>query len=254
MSEMASQPYWVSHPYNRLSVKKYVEEFVGWTALKQLVNYAESGRDRGFLSALFESGGRVREVLALEAENFSILPKENLIIVRNMKLSKRYKKLEDHIDELGHKHWITELIPSIRKPFPILLGEPLAQILYDFLQGKHGLLFPSPYKAKLPLTRSWAYKLVRGLDSSLPVDLKKRLGLDRAFQDREGHKISDSIHLWLHWFRSQRASQLVSDYGFELLDLIDYFSWESERTAIIYARKGWRGLSSKMLSVQTHYV
>jgi hypothetical protein len=63
-----SQAYWVSHDYTRLSVKKYVEEFCGWTALKQLSNYVQEERDKGFLCALFESGGRAQEVLALERE------------------------------------------------------------------------------------------------------------------------------------------------------------------------------------------
>jgi len=27
------------------------------------------------------------------------------------------------------------------------------------------------------------------------------------------------------WFRSQRSSQLVQDYGFEIIDLVDFFGW-----------------------------
>jgi len=255
--------YWLENKYYRLSVKNFVEEFAGWTALKELMGYAPAGRDRAFLCACFSTGGRVSEVLSLKAENFSIVHDERLMLVRSMKLVKRYRKISETLDAEGHKKWITELKPSTRKPFPMLLSEPLTEIFYEYLQGKQGLLFPSPYLPGKPLSRFWAYKLVRWLDTLLPIpkdpkhpnpdDLRERLGLNKAFV-KDGIKIADRIHLWLHWFRSQRASQLVSDYGYELLDLIDYFSWEKQDTALVYARKGWRGLASKMKSVQVPYV
>lgn len=258
--------YWLQHKYYRLSVKDFVEEFCGWTALKELVNFAAPDRDRAFFCALFSTGGRVSEVLSLKAENFSIVEDEKLMIVRNMRLVKRYKKLSEYMDAEGHHRWTTELTPKTRKTFPIFLGEPLAQIFYSYLQNKEGLLFPSPYIIDRPLSRFWAYKLVRWLDTTLPPlpppdpkkpddpnNLRVKLGINKKFE-KEGLLIADRIHLWLHWFRSQRASQLVSDYGYELLDLIDYFSWEKQDTALTYARKGWRGLASKMKSVRGPYV
>jgi hypothetical protein len=247
--------YWLHHKYYRLSVKDFVEEFCGWTALKELVNLAAPDRDRAFFSALFSTGGRVSEVLSLKAENFSIVEDEKLMIIRNMRLVKRYKKLSEYMDAEGHHRWTTELTPKTRKAFPILLGEPLAQIFYSYLQNKEGLLFPSPYiiDRPKPLSRFWAYKLVRWLDAVSSKDLRERLGLNKEFIKGNEH-VADRIHLWLHWFRSQRASQLVSDYGYELLDLIDYFSWEKQDTALTYARKGWRGLASKMKSVRVPYV
>jgi hypothetical protein len=47
---------------------------------------------------------------------------------------------------------------------------------------------------------------------------------------------------------------LVSDYGYEAVDLIDYFSWEKYETALHYAKKGWRGLAAKMLPAKTTYL
>jgi hypothetical protein len=38
----------------------------------------------------------------------------------------------------------------------------------------------------------------------------------------------------------------VLDYGYEVVDLIDYFTWEKYDTALRYAKKGWRGLAAKM--------
>lgn len=56
--------------------------------------------------------------------------------------------------------------------------------------------------------------------------------------------------MWPHWFRAQRASQLVADYGFEVMDLVDFFRWEKSDVALTYARRGWRGLASKMRPVK----
>jgi hypothetical protein len=75
----------------------------------------------------------------------------------------------------------------------------------------------------------------------------------RPFINEKGVKISDEIHLWLHWFRSQRASQLVCDYSFEVMDLVNYFDWKDVETAIRYAKKGWRGLTEKMNNAHVQY-
>lgn len=231
--------YWADHEYKRLSVKEYVEGFCGWEALTELVSHIYDLRDKAFVSALFLTGGRVSEVLALRKHNFEIHREQGLIIVRGMPLLKRYKKIAPAKD--GKRKWITERLIKTRKPFPILIKEPLTPFLLSWLDKCEDLLFPSPYKEGEPLTRFWGYKFIRKLDSRLPLSLKQKLGLVRRQGSRE-----NVLHLWLHWFRSQRASQLVDDYNYEVIDLIDYFSWERHDTALTYARRGWRGLASKM--------
>ena len=256
--------YWSQNKYYRLNVKDYVEGFCGWKPLKDLIEHLESGRNQSFGSSLFLTGGRITEVLPLKFQNFDVRESEHVIIVRNMKLAKRYKKISETVDLEGKKHWVTRKLLTVRKNFPIMLSEPLTPILLQWLdevgpkteeEQAMGdiLLFPSPYKPNHALSRSWAYKLIRNLDKDIPNDLREQLGLNKPFW-KEGKKISDTIHLWLHWFRSQRASQLVSDYDFEVLDLIDFFTWERTETAVIYARRGWRGLASKMVTAHTHYV
>jgi len=244
--------YWSHHDYHRLNVKDFVEEFCTWKPLKELISYASLGRDQAFVSVLFLTGGRVSEVLALKRENFEVRQAEGLAIVRNMKLLKRYKKLSEILDAEGNKRWITELVEAKRKPFPIMLREPLTPFLIEWLGQTEGLLFRSPYKLGFPLSRFWAYNLVRQIDKEIPLTLRRDLGLNKPFI-KDGKRISDRLHLWLHWFRSQRASQLVSDYGYEVIDLIDFFSWERYDTALTYARKGWRGLASKMQIAQVAY-
>ncbi|MBS7616231.1 site-specific integrase [Candidatus Bathyarchaeota archaeon] len=237
--------HWSSHTYARLSVKDFVEEFCGWQPLCELINHAESGRNRAFLACLFLTGGRVGEVLSLRKENFELRRRERVLIVRGMPLLKRYKKTAEQVDVSGKKHWVTEKVQATRKPFPILLREPLTPILLAWIEQSKDLLFPSPYKHGEPLSRFWAYHFIRSLDKTLPLELKQKLGLDKPFI-KNGKLVADKLHLWLHWFRSQRASQLVSDFGFEVADLVDYFSWEHYGTALTYARRGWKGLASKM--------
>jgi len=241
--------YWATHPYIRLNVRDYSEEWVGYTPLLELIEYAGSPREQAFLSALFLTGGRVSEVLSLRKNMFEIRKRERVIVVRNMPLLKRYRKIEETKDEQGKRKWITEKLVKTRKPFPILLSEPLTPILLSWIEAiseEDGLLFPSPYKIGQPLTRYWAYYTIRRLDMAVSPELRQKLGLNKPFIV-DGVKVKDNIHLWLHFFRSQRACCLVSEFGFQLHDLIDYFSWEHIQTAMDYAKKGWRGLAEKML-------
>ena len=246
--------HWKTHKLYRQNVEFLVEEFCSWKSLLALLDHVYSERDKAFIATLFLTGGRISEVLQLRKENFEVRKEEGVILVRNMPLLKRYRKLGTKIYEDGHKGWETEKLNMTRKTFPIKIGEPLVPILIDWLNKSEGLLFPSSDKRRKgkPLTRFWAYNTIIRLDRTLPETLKIDLGLNKPFI-KNNVKVSDRLHLWLHYFRSQRASQLVTDYGFEILDLINYFSWESFETAGHYAHKGWRGLSSKMESRSTYF-
>jgi len=250
--------YWATHQYFRLNVKDYSEEFCGWKPLLELVDLAGEPREKAFLSALFLTGGRVSEVLSLRKNNFEIRKEENLIIVRGMPLLKRYKKLQElnFTNSKGQttKKWITQKLEKTRKAFPISFAEPLTPFLLDWLERipeENGLLFPSPYREGKPLSRFWAYRFIRRLDKAVSPELRQKLGLDKPLIIN-GKVVSDKLHLWLHFFRSQRACCLVSEYGFQLHDLLDWFSWEHVETAMDYAKKGWRSLAQKML--QTRYI
>ena len=245
--------YWDTHQIYRMSVRDFIEEFCGWEAIQELVAQKwNTPRERALIVALFLTGGRATEVLSLTKEMFKVKQLEDCrqyLYVEGMMLEKRYRKIgQKYVGEDGKNHFETEKIIAIRKPFAIMLDEPLAPILLDWIeQCKGGLLFPSPYSKKhgKPLTRFWAYKFIRALDARLPGILKEALGMKHPFIIN-GEKIDDELHLWLHWFRSQRASQLVRDYGFDLPELMSYFTWLEVKTALRYLRKGSRELASKM--------
>ena len=222
--------YWSTHKYERMSVKAHVTEgFPGWQPLKELISLADSGRNRAFLICLFATGSRVSECLSLRSENFEVRPEEGIAIIRGAMLEKRYRK----ISQLEGGKWVTEKLSVKRKPFPLVLKEPLTAYLLEWVNSKDGLLFPSTYTPR-QLTWHWAYHLIRELDLAVQPDLRKKLGVKR---------------LWLHLFRSWRASQLASDYGLDLESLLDYFSWEHLGTAKRYSRLGWKGLAARMKPV-----
>jgi len=225
--------YWARHPYIRLNVRDYSEEWVGYQPLLELIELASQPREQAFLSALFLTGGRVSEVLTLRKNMFEIRKRERVIVVRNMPLLKRYRKIEEIKDEQGRRKWVTEKLQKTRKPFPISLKEPLTPYLLNWIEAipdEDGLLFPSPYHVGKPLSRFWAYYTIRRLDEAVSPELRQKLGLHKPLVV-DGKVVRDRLHLWLHFFRSQRACCLVSEYGFQLHDLLDFFSWEHIQTA-----------------------
>jgi len=196
-------------------VERDVEEFVGWPTLTKMVEGVRA-RDAAFLATSFETGGRVTEVRMLRRENFD-LSNPKLILVRNMRVIKRFH----------HKHGKVVEDVIYRKIFPIRRDEPLTQVLCEWIEGRKEWLFPT-YRGSEPyLGRTWAYNMAR----------------------RAGGKLG----LWVypHWFRAQRASQLRFEYGFDAMDLMEFFAWKHWPTAIRYAKMGWRGLAEKMGVVQS---
>jgi integrase len=231
--------------YRRLNVETYVKKFCGWQPIEDMIQYAERARDKFFFTCLIKTGGRATEVLALAKQNFRV--DDPFIIVSDMQLEKQYRKIRDAPEgEPG-----TEKIYALRNDFSIPMKEPLSKELLSGLSNVTGdLLFPSPYKLDThrPLSRIRMYQLIRELNDRLPYSLREKLGLTVPFMDpTRTEKISDEIHLWLHWARSQRASQLAAEYEFTEGELMEWFGWKDIKTATRYAHKGYAKLGAKML-------
>jgi integrase len=224
-------------------VYDYVNEFCGWEALAELNKYAGSPRNELYLLGLQKSGGRAGEVLALNTNNFSVNKRKKALIVSNMKLEKRFRTIKQPDGSKIRQH-----IEAIRKPFPIPIREPLSKELIEHLANTpDGYLFSSPYKSHIPLTVSWGYKLIIKINGEIPSTLFNQLGLNLPFMDKlTGQRIANTIHLWQHFFRAQRASQLRSEYGFTEADLMEYFGWLDYGTALHYSRLGASRLADKM--------
>ena len=217
--------------FKKHSVERDVKSFCGNDTLLKIVETAKAVgsdplRDSGFVSALFLCGGRVSETLLLKISMFKIFkgctPK--LVMVSDMPLLKRYKKLSDFLDDKGKKHYKTERVNATRD-FAFRIDEPCVKPFLEYLvvalKNHYTWLFPSPYTSK-PLTRKWAYQLITKIGSEL------------------------NMELYPHWFRSQRASQLASEYDFREASLLEWFQWEKWETAKKYTKLGSLGLAKKM--------
>ena len=215
---MTARGWWATHDYERRSVFRDVEEFPGWGTLMELIEACETPLERAFVATLFETGGRVSEALQLEAHHFEINGEAGVVVVRGMPRLKVFRK----VGELHGGGWETLPVDATRRSFPVLLAEPLAPIMVEWVERAEGLLFPSPRRPGKPLSRAWAYKLAGRLEEATHVPC------------------------WPHAFRSWRASQLVQDYNFQVLDLVDYFSWQKPDQALTYSRRGWSGLLDRM--------
>jgi len=175
------------------SVEKDVEEFCGYDFLLQLVEKAPDLMSKALISFLFETGGRISEVLALKRSNIDFSQPE-VILVKKMPVLKKYRKvgeIEDPSKKSG-KRWITEKIEATHT-VPILKSSPLSPFIEKWCEDKnlHERLFP--------ITRTTALNWVR----------------------RIGKMVSPSFELYPHWFRAQKACQLASEYGYDVFSLKD---------------------------------
>lgn len=253
--------------YSRLSVDEDIEEFCGWNFLVRLIEECDNTsytyspdklrkRDKALEATAFLTSGRISEVLMLRKSNFEI--QSDRIVVRDMALLKRYEKLDEHLDMKKEKptgafselykwsqereRWIkrtfdTKPIIKIRKDFPIPLFEPLTPIMVEWVKEAKDFLFPTNYlggkfycdgveefakeflgvKSRKWITKTLAYSIIRDVG-------------DRALQESKlKAKTKKGFHLWPHWFRSQRASQLGKEYRFKEDHLNRFFGWKPYR-------------------------
>lgn len=234
------------------SVKDDVEGFCGWSFLLDLVNEADTLLMKGLIATLFETGGRISEVLSLRKWNFETELNPEVVVVKQMPLLKRFEKVGTvkkwkcvkHCDirwttkprpEEYEKHNIKEYEGWLTKPvrdqrtIPIRVSEPLTEHLMNWLdevkQGSDRLF---------PLHRSAAFVQVRAVGRRLDEDIPLC-------------NIRSPL-LYDHWFRSERACQLAFDYGFNRDDMNEFFQWKERRPSMAerYSSLGWIGLARKM--------
>ena len=72
--------YWATHPYFRLEVENFIEEFCGWQPLQEMLEYTYDERDKSFLAYLFEIGSRVGEYPSLKKRKFQAKARPKLTV------------------------------------------------------------------------------------------------------------------------------------------------------------------------------
>jgi len=205
----------------RRSVEKDVKRFVGYDKLLEMASKIRSARYQAFFATAFLTGGRVSEVLALMKENFVV--GKRLVMVLNMPLLKRFEKEEEfiewvdsppqnvlrkfyHLDNQSGRYWRkrykTKPVYETRRDFGFKKDEPLCSCLLHWLnQIKTGPLFPQ-------MSRFQVYHAL------------------------------ENVGIYPHWLRAQRASCLISFWGFTMEGMMEWMSWEELSTAQRYARMG----------------
>jgi len=262
MSEAILKPrgwYWKEHgdEYTRFKVGD-LPHFCGWNTLLRLINncdetpYYEDAKpikgtrigemkrlakklrdkDKELVANAFETGGRVLEILGLRKEMFTI--KSDRVIIRDMPVVKRFKKEREVVSiwegegdpppELNYhflpkyggwvkRRYVTRPVLDRRVVLDIPINELLTPYMTAWVERMSGYIFPSYAKnGNPPMTSVRAYQIL--------TDLGNRIGL----------KICP------HWFRSMRASQLASEYGWREFKLMQFFSWKSIDMATKYAK------------------
>lgn len=234
------------------SVKKDVHGFCGWEFLLELVEAAPTAFMQGLMAALFGTGGRISEVLALCKWNIDTALHPDVVVIKQMPLHKRFEKVgevakwkcKDHCMKRWdkkptpevfaehnikkYKGWVTKPIID-QRTFPIRISEPLTKYLVSWCQEVKG-----PLDVLFPIKRSAAFVRIRNIGEELDQDI--------PFCDIR------SPLVYLHWFRAERACQLAFDYGFDREDMNEFFQWKERRQSMAerYASLGWIGLARKM--------
>ncbi|MBO3809632.1 MAG: site-specific integrase, partial [Candidatus Brockarchaeota archaeon] len=161
--------------YTRKSVARDVTEFCGWDLLLKIVEECENTeyraspvwgerapeslvkRDKALIATLFETGGRVVEVLRLTRGNFSF--DENWVYVTGMQVVKRYQR--------DRRTGLTRQVFTSRGRFAFPVDEPLAPYVKDWVEQQRDYIFPSPKTGRRHLTTVRAYQIVKSVGERL---------------------------------------------------------------------------------------
>jgi len=239
--------YWDKHreDYNRRSVERDVDTFCGWQTLTEIVNTTDRHITQDLIATGFKVAGRISETLQLKKEMFELHPENNQIIVRRFPILKRYKAVDSYIEcgrckewnnkfdvecgncganliHGGKRHYVTKPLPFYRKPFTFPYDEKLNEFLFRRLEQSDDLLFVNLDTGR-PYSRQWAYTQIRPL----------------------GEKVGLGHHLYNHWLRAERLSQLGEEYGMDELELKGFTAITKSETISRYAKK-YKSYAEKM--------
>lgn len=212
-----------------------VEGFCGWDFLLSLTEALDSPLYQGFMATLFETGGRVSEVLELNKKHFNLELHPAVIVVERMPVLKRFEVVEKMPDPQKKKgfRWITKKMRDYRY-FPIRKGEALVPYMLDWLKT-------APSEKLFDFDRFQALKMLRFAGKLLnkPIPLTRHKRENRPLKSPE---------IFPHLLRAERASQLASEYGFDVYPLRQFFGWKARKLDMAekYASLDWKGLARRM--------
>jgi integrase len=195
--------------------------FVGWDKIERLADNAYDGFTELLLLTIFLTGGRTSEVLGLKKDNFSLRASKYSIVVRDMRVLKKFDRIVKETLPNGKKLYEGTKRKNVVREFPILRDEPLNKRFEELLlkKPKNKLLFP--------------------ISRQLSLYYVKKIGASARM------KIND------HWLRGQRVAQLKSEYGFKGAPLNEWIGWSAREKGLEmqthYGKLGWQGLELELL-------
>jgi len=212
-----------------------VEGFCGWEFLLSLTTVFDSPMYMGFIATLFETGGRISEVLQLRKTHFNLGLHPELIVVEHMPVLKRYEFVEKKPDPTRKRgfRWVTKKKRDYRF-FPIRRDEALVSYMLKWLEM-------APTDKLFQFSRVNAFLKLRKageiLNRSIPFT--KHRFKDRSLRSSE---------IFPHLLRAERASQLASEYSFDVYGLRQFFGWKPRKLDMAekYASLDWKGLARRM--------
>jgi len=235
-----NQAWWSNHKYARKSVRQSTGwDPTKWDTIQDVIDQLESrckepeGKQAA-VALMFEGGFRVGEILKTplnplkppqsELENpHNMLPKYSGIRKSQLRFNVMFPKIDG-------KFLVTKDVFVEKKV-----------IKQNKVKGPDGKMHFEIVKRMAPekLFRTTAIKMS---DRFVPIIQSYVKSLDAddflfEFNRRLLYQEVRSIdkELFLHWFRGQRASQLVAEEGFNAFQLQMFFSWESDTLAKTYA-------------------
>lgn len=237
--------WWDKHEYKRRSVERDVDTFCGWETLTEIVQVVNREILQDLIVCSFKVAGRITETLNLRREMFEFHPENNQVIIRKFRVLKRYKKVDSYIEcgrcgeynnkfdveckdcganliHGGKRHYITEPIVFYRKPFTFPYDEKLNEFLFRRVEQTDDFLFVNPDTDK-PYSRQWAYEQMKPF----------------------GYQVGLGHHLYTHWFRAERLSQLGEEYSMDELELKNFTAITKSETISKYAKK-YKSYAEKM--------
>ncbi|MCX6648957.1 MAG: hypothetical protein NTV61_06160 [Candidatus Bathyarchaeota archaeon] len=235
--------------------------------------------DKAIQATAFLTGARISEVLMAHADNFSV--EGDFIICKDLPVLKRFSKIASEVEYLDKPNageivpsgyvwsktygafvkikWVTEAKIETREDFPIPLWEPFTDTLMERIRdakpgpGGFRWLFPSsmvPGRVESKGVQRWILE-------RFSLEARAWLSPERAYQKVRTIGERRGLHIFDHWFRSQRASMLNRYYRFNEQLLTRFFSWaggwatSQPSMAALYARTGLEELTEKMQANKT---
>lgn len=219
-----------------------VLRFCGWPALQDFIKQCNSTFTVGLFSILFETGCRVSEVLQLTPEMFKdrgdYVRVEGAPVLKKNHLKSKGKipdylrmilepiqitRLEDYLNEIWEREKKAQRFIPVFRDIPIPKHEKLVPTMMGYVRdradsySKDTSLFLNDLTGK-PYSRISAYRFIADTNP----------------------------YWWPHRVRSERATQLRVDYGYDVLDLMKFFNWSSPDMATRYVRLDIGDIEKKM--------